>query len=166
MTKKNNINKVKLTEHVTYLIEDSTIYLLLDESTITKEELNIVYKKISLLIEDNELSYINISGKHLEENKGFFMELGFVLSYYDVNKLNKLYREIKDKSSYKCYGIMTKTDFYDKIKEVEESKKQTKNEEIKIVNGNSGFISSMLLLFGGIILLCYFCVQGAIYLIK
>ena len=166
MTKKKKINKEKLTEHVTYLIEDSTIYLLLDYNTITKEELNIVYKKISLIIEDNDLSYINISGKHLEENKEFFIELGFILSYYDVNKLNNLYRGIKDKSSYKCYGIMTKKDFYDKIKEAENENTNIKNEEIKIVDKNAGFVSSIMLLFGGIILLCYYCIQWAIQLIK
>ena len=164
MTKKNNINKVKLTEHVTYLIEDSTIYLLLDESTITKEELNIVYKKISLIIEDKELSYINISGKKLEDNKTFFQDLGFTLSYYDVNTLNTIYSGTKDKKMYKCYGLMTKKDFLESMKE---SKKEIQNELPKIVtNSYSGFVSSMLLLIGGIILLCYFCVQGAIYLIK
>lgn len=33
-------------------------------------------------------------------------------------------------------------------------------------NSNSGYVNSFLLLFGGILLLCYFCVQGAIYLVK
>lgn len=166
MTKKNNIKKEKLTENITYLIEDNTIYLFLDNNTISKEELNIVYKKTSLIIEDNELSYINISGKHLEENKDFFIDLGFTLSYYDVNKLNTLYKGIKDKSSYKCYGIMTKKDFYDKIEENKKEKEEKNTKEIKVTSGNSGFVSSMLLLFGGIILLCYFCVQGAIYLVR
>lgn len=166
MTKKKNIKIEKLTEHIAYLIEDTTIYLLLDSNMVTKDELNIVYKKVPLIIEDNELSYINISGKHLEENKSFFIDLGFTLSYYDVNKLNSLYRGIKDKKIYKCYGIMTKKDFYDKIKEDAKENKDENKGEMTVKSGNSGFVSSMMLLFGGIILLCYFCVQGAIYLVK
>jgi len=166
MTKKKNEKKEKLTDNITYLIEDSTIYLLLNNNRITKEELNIVYKKIPLVIEDNELSYINISGKNLEENKKFFIELGFTLSYYDVNKLNTLYRGIKDKKDYKCYGIMTKKDFYDKIEENQKENIKKTGAEIKIIDSNSGFISNMILLFGGIILLCYFCIEGAILLIK
>ncbi len=163
MTKKKNLNTKKLTDHVTYHIEDSTIYLLFDSNTITKEELNIVYKKTNLIIEDNELSYINISGKHLEENKEFFLNLGFTLSYYDVNKLNELYAFVKDKRSYRCYGLMTKKDFINKMNE---DKKEENKENIKVTNSNSGYINSFLLLFGGIALLCYFCVQGAIYLVK
>ena len=81
MTKKKNINIEKLTDNIAYRIEESTIYLLLSTNNITKEELNVAYKKIILLIEDNELSYINISGKHLEDNKKFFIDLGFTLSY-------------------------------------------------------------------------------------
>lgn len=163
MTKKQNQKREKLTDHITYQIEGSTIYLLLDSNTITKEELNIVYKKITLIIEDNELSYINISGKHLEENKTFFQDLGFTLSYYDVNKLNELYKGIKDKGAYKCYGLMTKKDF---INKKDEEKIETNSKDIKVTNTNAGYINSLLLLFGGIILLCYFCVYGAIYLVK
>ena len=164
MTKKKEMKSEKLTDNVAYLIEDSTIYLLLNSNTITREELNIVYKKISLIIEDKELSYINISGKKLEDNKTFFQDLGFTLSYYDVNTLNTIYSGTKDKKMYKCYGLMTKKDF---LESMNESKKEIQNELPKIVtNSNSGFVSSMLLLFGGIILLCYFCVQGAIYLVR
>ena len=36
----------------------------------------------------------------------------------------------------------------------------------RVINSNSGFVSNMILLFGGIILLCYLCVEGAIYLVK
>lgn len=164
MTNKKEKKSEKLTDNVAYLIEDSTIYLLLNSNTITREELNIVYKKISLIIEDKELSYINISGKKLEDNKKFFQDLGFTLSYYDVNTLNTIYKGIKDKKMYKCYGLMTKKDFLENMKE---NKKEIQNELPKIVtNSNSGFVSSMLLLFGGIMLLCYFCVQGAIYLVR
>ena len=163
MIKKKNLKNEKLTEHITYRIEESTIYLLLDGNTLADEELNIAYKKIKLLIEDNELSYINITGHHLEENKEFFQELGFTLSYYDVNKLNEMYKGIKDKKAYKCYGIITKTDFINKINEEKKEKVET---NMKITNSNSGYINSLLLLFGGIALLCYFCVYGAISLIK
>ena len=164
MTNKKEKKSEKLTDNVACLIEDSTIYLLLNSNTITREELNIVYKKISLIIEDKELSYINISGKKLEDNKKFFQDLGFTLSYYDVNTLNTIYKGIKDKKMYKCYGLMTKKDFLENMKE---NKKEIQNELPKIVtNSNSGFVSSMLLLFGGIMLLCYFCVQGAIYLVR
>lgn len=165
MAKKKEIKLEKLTENVTYRIIDSTIYLLLSSNKINKEELNIVYKKISLIIEDNDLSYVNISGKKLEDNKKFFIDLGFTLSYYDVNKLNTLYSGTKDKGLYKCYGIMTKKDFYSRINE---QKTETKpNVKIpKESTSDSGFTSSMLLLFFGIILLCFFCVQGAIYLVK
>lgn len=166
MTKKKNLKRQTLTDHVAYHIEDSTIYLFIDGNTLTKEELNIVYKKIPLLIEDNELSYINISGKNLEGNKEFFIGLGFTLSYYDVNKLNTLYRGIKDKKEYKCYGIMTKKDFYDKIEESQKENIKKTSAEIKMAPSNSGFISNMMLLFGGIILLCYFCIEGAILLVK
>lgn len=166
MTKKNKNKKEKLTDNIAYLIEDSTVYLLLNNNKITKEELNIVYKKTPLIIEDNELSYINISGKNLEENKDFFIDLGFTLSYYDVNKLNTLYRGIKDKKEYKCYGIMTKNDFYDKIEKNQKENIKKVEREIKMAPSNSGFISNMMLLFGGIILLCYFCVQGALLLVK
>ena len=64
MTKKKNIKLEKLTENISYRIIDSTIYLLLSTSNISIEELNIAYKKVFLVIEDNELSYINISGKN------------------------------------------------------------------------------------------------------
>lgn len=163
MAKKIGIKKEKLTENVTYHIEDSTIYLLLNNNTILSDELNILYKKLMILIEDQNISYINISGKHLEQNKKFFLDLGFTLSYYDVNKLNKLYAGSKDKKAYRCYGIMTKKDLINKIKE-EKIGDSPKN--IKIIESDSGYISNLLLLFGGIALLCYFCVTGAIYLVK
>lgn len=165
MTKKKNIKIEKLTENIAYRIIDSTIYLLLSSNDISKEELNIAYKKISLIIEDNELSYINISGKQLDKNKTYFIDLGFTLSYYDVNKLNELYAGVKDKKLYRCYGIMTKHDFYNKINE-EKKEVKPKGENIKVTSSNSGYVSNLLLLFSGIALLCYFCIQGAIYLVR
>ncbi len=163
MNKGKEIKTKKLTDSVAYLIMDSTIYLLLEGNTITKEELNIVYKKIHLIIEDEDLLYINISGKRLEDNKEYFLDLGFTLSYYDVNKLNTLYKGSKDKKLYKCYGIMTKKDL---IERINKQKEETPKENIEIKSNNSGFINNMLLLFFGIALLCFFCVQGAIYLVK
>lgn len=163
MIKKKNIKLEKLTDNISYRIIDSTIYLLLSTSNISREELNIAYKKAFLVIEDNELSYINISGKKLENNKNYYIDLGFILSYYDVNKLNELYAGVKDKKSYRCYGIMTKKDFYSKMKE---EKKEVKEENIKVISSNSGYVNNLLLLFGGIALLCYFCIQGAIYLVR
>lgn len=163
MIKKKNIKLEKLTDNISYRIIDSTIYLLLSTSNISREELNIAYKKAFLVIEDNELSYINISGKKLENNKNYYIDLGFILSYYDVNKLNELYAGVKDKKSYRCYGIMTKKDFYSKMKE---EKKEVKEENIKVISSNSGYVNNLLLLFGGIVLLCYFCIQGAIYLVR
>ena len=165
MTKKKNINIEKLTENISYHIIDSTIYLLFNTSNISKDELNIAYKKISLVIEDNELFYINISGKNLEKNKNYYLDLGFTLSYYDVNKLNDLFAGVKDKKSYRCYGIMTRKDFYSKMKEDKKEIKD-KEENMRVISSNSGYVNNLLLLFGGIVLLCYFCIQGAIYLVR
>ena len=80
MTKPKKMSSEKLTTNISYIIEDRTIYLLLSSNKITKEELYIAYKKVAILVEDNDLSYINISGKHLEENKSYFESLGFSLS--------------------------------------------------------------------------------------
>ena len=163
MTKKKNIKIEKLTNNIAYRIIDSTIYLLLASNTITEEELNVVYKKVPLIMEDNELSYINISGKHIETNKAFFQELGFTLSYYDVDKLNTLYAGTKDKKTYRCYGLMTKNDLINKINE---EKIEPKQENIKVITSESGYIGDLLLLVLALGLLCYFCVQGAMYLVK
>ena len=164
MRKKKEIKLEKLTENVTYRIIDGTIYLFLSSNSISTQELNVVYKKISLIIEDNDLSYVNISGKRLEDNKSYFLDLGFSLSYYDINKLNELYSGTSDKRLYKCYGIMTKSDFFSKLNEVKNDFEQN---IIKVENKKSyGFVNSMLLLFFGLVLLCFFCVQGAIYLVR
>lgn len=115
-----------------------------------------------MLIEDNNISYINISSKNIDKNRKIYQKLGFTISYYDVNKLNMIYDGIKDKKLYRTYGIITKNDFLNSLKD--DNKISSKNETI--VYSNSGFVSNILLLFGGILLLCYFCVQGAIYLVK
>lgn len=161
MTREGNIKFEILTDHVTYCIIDSTIYLF-QNSEIYEDEIKIIYKKLSLLIEDNDISYINISAKKIEERKEFYQKMGFTLSYYDVNKLNILYKGKKNKKDYRCYGIMTKRDFFEKLEE----RKDDSLKDVKVIKSNSGFVSSMLLLFAGIALLCYFFVQGAIYMVK
>lgn len=158
MTKK---KKIKLTEHISYSIIDNTIYLFQDNDYISGEEMEIVVKRLLLVIEDNDIAYINISSRKIEDRKEFYQKLGFSLSYYDVNKLNVLYSDVKNKIDYRCYGIMTKKDFFDRINDTE-----NKNNEDIVIKDNSGYVYNLFLLFSGIILLCYFCVQGAIYLVK
>lgn len=158
--------KNHLTDHFTYQIIDNVIYLF-EKDTSSLEELQILFKKVSLLIEDEDISYINISSKNIEKNKKIYTDLGFSLSYYSIDKLNTLYKEYSDKKAYRCYAVMTKKDFLN-INNIEEKKENTisSKESIKENNSNKGFINSMLLLFGGIILLCYLCVEGAITVIK
>lgn len=158
MTKK---KKIKLTEHISYSIIDNTIYLFQDNDYISGEEMEILVKRLLLVIEDNDIAYINISSRKIEDRKEFYQKLGFSLSYYDVNKLNVLYSDVKNKMDYRCYGIMTKKDFFDRINDNED-----KNNEDIVIKDNSGYVYNLFLLFSGIILLCYFCVQGAIYLVK
>ena len=158
MTKK---KKIKLTEHMSYRIIDNTIYLFQDNDYISGEEMEILVKRLLLVIEDNDIAYINISSRKIEDRKEFYQKLGFSLSYYDVNKLNVLYSDVKNKIDYRCYGIMTKKDFFDRINDTE-----NKNNEDIVIKDNSGYVYNLFLLFSGIILLCYFCVQGAIYLVK
>lgn len=157
--------KIHLTDHFTYQIINNVIYLF-EEDTSPLEELQILFKKVSLLIEDEDISYINISSKNIEKNKKMYTDLGFSLSYYSIDKLNTLYKEYSDKKAYRCYAVMTKKDFLN-INNIEEKENIIPTKEtIKENNSNRGFINSMLLLFGGIILLCYLCVEGAITVIK
>ena len=159
---KKEIKKIKLTEHISYFISDNTIYLFQDEYNFSKDDIKIIGKKVALLIQDNDISYINISSKKMEDRRDFYQKLGFSLSYYDVNKLNVLYDGKKNKKDYRCYGIMTRSDFFDRINNSLDGDK----EDLLIVNNSSGYIYDLFLLFGGILLLCYFCVQGAIYLVR
>lgn len=164
--KKKKEEKIHLTDHFTYQIIDNVIYLF-EESKSSEEELQILFKKVSLLIEDNDIAYINISSKNIEKRKKYYTDLGFSLSYYNVDKLNTLYKGYSDKKDYRCYAVMTKNDFLnidnkDNKKNVTEVIKKEEKED----NSNKGFINSMLLLFGGIILLCYLCVEAAITIIK
>ncbi len=165
MKRKNNEEKIHLTDHFTYKIIDNVIYLF-EEDNPTLEELKVLFKKVSMLIEDEEISYINISAKNMEKRKEFYMDLGFSLSYYSLDKLNELYRKSTNKKDYRCYAVMTKNDFLN-INNKEERKKLMKEEVQKEEkSSNKGFINNMLLLFGGLILLCYFCIEGAISLIR
>ena len=118
--------------------------------------------EITLIIEDNGISYINISASKIEDRKEMYQKLGFSLSYYDVNKLNVLYDGKKNKKDYRCYGIMTKKDFFDKIN----NKEDNAEKHDRVINSNSGYVYNLFLLFGSIMFLCYLCVQGAIYLVK
>lgn len=158
----NKGKKNKLTEHISYLIVNDTIYLFQNSEYISSDEVEILEKKLALIIQDNDISYINISSKKIEDRRDFYQKLGFSLSYYDVNKLNILYKGMKNKRDYRCYGIMTRSDFFDRINNSFDGDK----EDLLIVNNSSGYIYDLFLLFGGILLLCYFCVQGAIYLVR
>ena len=162
MATKKDVKWDKLNDYITYRIIDSTLYLIEKDDYINDDSWKLICKKIKLLIEDNNISYINISSKNIDKNRKIYQELGFTISYYDVNKLNMIYDGIKDKQLYRTYGIITKNDFLNSLKD--DNKISSKNETI--VYSNSGFVSNVLLLFGGILLLCYFCVQGAIYLVK
>lgn len=162
MATKKDVKWDKLNDYITCRIIDSTLYLIEKDDYINDDSWKLICKKIKLLIEDNNISYINISSKNIDKNRKIYQKLGFTISYYDVNKLNMIYDGIKDKKLYRTYGIITKNDFLNSLKD--DNKISSKNETI--VYSNSGFVSNVLLLFGGILLLCYFCVQGAIYLVK
>ena len=158
----NKGKKNKLTEHISYSIVNDAIYLFQNSEYISHDEVKILEKKLALIIQDNDISYINISSKKMEDRRDFYQKLGFSLSYYDVYKLNILYKGIKNKRDYRCYGIMTRSDFFNRINNSLDGDK----EDLLIVNNSSGYIYDLFLLFGGILLLCYFCVQGAIYLVR
>ena len=57
MAKKKNI---KLTEHISYCIIDSTIYLFQNNINLSEEEIEILYKKLALIIEDNGIGFNEI----------------------------------------------------------------------------------------------------------
>ncbi|UKI27522.1 MAG: hypothetical protein L6V91_02650 [Bacilli bacterium] len=115
-----------------------------------------------LVIEDNDIAYINISSRKIEDRKEFYQKLGFSLSYYDVNKLNILYSNVKNRIDYRCYGIMTKKDFFDRINDTE-----NKNNEDIVIKDNSGYVYNLFLfIWWNYTSLLFFCVQGAIYLVK
>lgn len=163
MSSKKVIKREKLVDNITYFIDNKTIYLFLSKLDFSKGELKIIGNKILLLTQNNDISYININAKEILERKEYYQNLGFVLSYYDLNKLEYLFPNVKNKALYRCYAFIRKDDFLDKMKGINNMKEK---KETKVINSNSGFVSNMLLLFGGIILLCYICIEGAIYLVK
>lgn len=60
---KKEIKKIKLTDNISYYISDNTIYLFQDEYNFSKDDIKIIGKKVALLIQDNDISYINITAK-------------------------------------------------------------------------------------------------------
>jgi len=164
MKRKSKEEKIHLTDHFTYQIIDNIIYLY-EEPNTSEEELKVLFKKVSILIEDKDISYINISSKNLEDRKEYYLELGFSLSYYSIDKLNTLYKGYSNKKDYRCYAVMTKKDFLN-INNKEDKKEIIAPEIIKENTSNKGFVSNMFLLFTGIAFLCYLAVEGAIIIIK
>ena len=80
---KKNIKKVKLTDHISYYISDNTIYLFQDEYNFSETDIKIIGKKLSLIIDENDISYINITARNIVNKKKVYQDFGFVLSYYD-----------------------------------------------------------------------------------
>ncbi len=155
-----NVKWLKLDDFVSYRIIDNTIYLIDSNDGITSDYFKIICRKIALLILDNDIAYINITSKNMENNKGVYLDFGFILSYYDVNKINMVYNGILDKKLYRTYCIMTRNDFLDSLNG------NTSLDFNNAFNSNDGFISNILLLFTGVLVLCYFCACGAIYLVR
>lgn len=154
MPKKKTVKPKKITEHVSYSIIGDTIYLFTENLDVKREELNKVSRELSDYLKEENIAYINITGNKIKELKEYYQSLGFTISTYTPSKLNMLYDSKKDKSAYRYYAFISKEEFIASTKDLTKT------------NSNSGYISNMLLLFGGIALLCYFCVQGAIYLVK
>lgn len=162
IVRRNNLLNKRLTDHITYRIVDNTIYLYQEED-ISLNEMNMALKKLILFFDDSDICYVNIISYRIENKRDFYREFGFSFSYYDVNKLQFLCDGKKNKKDYRCYGKMSKREFFDMMNE---KKKDSLIDRKEVVSDNSGFVNSMLLLFGGITLLCYFCIQGAIYMVK
>ena len=164
MKEKKKEEKIHLTDHFTYQIIDNIIYLF-EESAAYPEELKILFKKVSMLIEDKDIAYVNLSSQNMEKNKEKYINLGFSLSYYSIDKLNILYKGYKDKKTYRCYAVMTKKDFLNRSNKEELIDKVQKKQVTK-QGLNKGFVSDMMLLFGAILILCYLAIETAITLIK
>ena len=61
MATKKDVKWDKLNDYITYRIIDSTLYLIEKDDYINDDSWKLICKKIKLLIEDNNISYINIS---------------------------------------------------------------------------------------------------------
>lgn len=154
---------IRLNDYVTYRIIDNTLYLIKQGGKIDTRDFKFLCKKIELLIEDNDIAYINISSDNMDEEMDMYKKFGFVLSKFDINKLNSIYSGINNKGLYRIYGIITKSDFLNSLSNYDEVMSSDKEE---VISSNSGFVLDLALLFGGIGLLCFFCIEGAIYLVK
>lgn len=157
-------NKNELTDHFTYKVMGNIIYIFQSKEDITDEEYNIMHKKVSLIIDDEDIAYINISAKNIDKRKKFYQDKGYILSYYSIEILNKLYKNHDDKKLYRCYAFMTKNDFLNN--DNKEEKEEVIYEAVKENTSNKGFISNILLLSGGLIFFVYLCVKGIFMLIK
>ena len=66
----NKSNKIKVTNNASYRIVDNTIYVFLDNIS----DFMTICKKINLVMEDNNLAYVNISMANLEDNRKYFLD--------------------------------------------------------------------------------------------
>ena len=81
MATKKDVKWDKLNDYITYRIIDSTLYLIEKDDYINDDSWKLICKKIKLLIEDNNISYINISSKNIDKNRNIYQDLGFTISY-------------------------------------------------------------------------------------
>ena len=151
--------KIHLTDHFTYKIIGNVIYLF-ENYPVSDEEFQMMIKKVSMMLLDNDVDYVNISSKNIEKRRDYYVNLGFSLSYYSIEKLNSLYNGYEDKKAYRCYAVMTKNDFLN-IGKKEDEEEVVVYKKCESNNSNKGFISNMFLLFGGLLFLCYLCVEIA-----
>lgn len=144
---------IKLTNHITYRIIDNILYLFLDDS-VSYDDIRFIYKKIFMIIKDKNIDYINFCTRNMACKKEMYKDLELMFLLYDVNKLNVLFNGIKNKIEYKCYGLISKKQFMEMINMKDNN------------NSNKGFVSNMLLLSFGLLLLCFFSIEAAIYLVN
>lgn len=149
--KEKKIKLDKLTDHINYCLIDDTIYFFTENYEIKERDLLKIAQKV---VTTRDISEINITGKNIDKISKNYQDLGLTLAKYPINKLSTLYTRKKDKESYRCFAKMSREQLLQKFNLKTEA------------NSNAGFVNNFLLLFGGIILLCYFCIQGAIYLVK
>lgn len=76
MATKKDVKWDKLNDYITYRIIDSTLYLIEKDDYINDDSWKLICKKIKLLIEDNNISYINISSKNIDKNRKIYQKLG------------------------------------------------------------------------------------------
>ena len=162
MNKRESVKLDKLTNNISYRIIDDTVYLFQKTINISENEMKMAFERLSPIVLNNNISHINVSASKIEDRKEFYHNFGFSLSYYDVNTLRVLYPDKKNKMDYKCYGIMTRRDFLNKV----DIKEDVQERRYGAASSNSGYVSSLLLLFFVILVLCFVCIEGAISLVK